>query len=651
MNQGKLTMAWSGRHAVVTLPAEIDAVNSADVADLLSGVAGQRPEVITGDLSGTAFCDSAGVHAIARAHERAAASGVELRLVTGDSPVARILQLAGLDQVIPVYREVQQSLDTAPAGASPPPGEQPGDPGRGAPAGRDVLAEMQHALLPAALPVLPQARIAACYLMAGQDQAAGGDWFDAVPLPGGSVALAVGDVVGHGVAAAAAMGQLRAALNELLTAEPELTTVLARADAFAARTPALSAATLALAVLHPGDGRLQYATCGQPPPLIVSPAAAPRFLPGTGAGPLGTGTRPGARPVLASAQLQPGELVLLYTNGLIARPGRTPLEGMAELAKVAADAAAGQTLPADLALTNADRVSQLTAALLTRSGYADDVTTLTAERHSAGFPGLHLDLPGEVGTVRAARRAFSDWLSQLDPLLLDQDALLLATTEIVTNAVEHAYSAGPPGPVEFHARLGADGQLECRVADHGTWQVPDPGLPWRGQGLMVAAHLVDQLQVQHPPQSAAEARGARGTVVTLRHRLRRPAVLAAEPAVQVTAYAADPPFSVTADLDGPAAQATVSGPVDISTAGRLAGQLLAASRGGTLPLTVDLSAVTQLASAGVRALYQVKQQLNDYHQELTLVATPGSLADAVLSLAGLPVASANGRAMERPPGG
>ena len=647
MNQGKLTMAWSGRHAVVTLPAEIDAVNSADVAELLSGVAGQRPEVITGDLSGTAFCDSAGLHAIARAHERAAASGVELRLVVGESPVARILQLAGLDQVIPVYREVQQSLDTAPAGPSPPPGEQPG--ARGGPAGRDVQAEMQHALLPAALPVLPQARIAARYLMAGQDQAAGGDWFDAVPLPGGSVALAVGDVVGHGVAAAAAMGQLRAALNELLTAEPELTTVLARADAFAARIPALSAATLALAVLHPGDGRLQYATCGHPPPLLVSPTAAPRFLPGTGAGPLGTGTRPGARPVLATAQLQPDELVLLYTDGLIARPDRSPLEGMAELAKVAADAAAGQTLPADLALTNADRVSQLTTALLTRSGYADDVTTLVAERHAAG-PELHLDLPGEVGAVRAARRAFSEWLSQLDPLLLDQDALLLATTEIITNAVEHAYSPGAPGPVEFHARLGADGRLECRVADHGTWQVPDPGLPWRGQGLMVAAHLVDQLQVQHPPQSVAEARGARGTVVTLRHRLRRPAVLAAEPAAQVTAHEADPPFSVTAGLAGPAAQATVRGPVDITTADRLAGQLLAASRGGTLPLTVDLSAVTQLASAGVRALYQVKKQLNDYHQELTLVAAPGSLADAALSLAGLPVASTSGGAPGRPRG-
>ena len=116
MNQGRPPVAWSGRHVVVTLPTEIDTVNSADVFGLLSEAAGQDAEVITGDLSGTAFCDSAGVQALARAYEQAAASGTELRLAVGDSPVARILQLAGLDQVIPVYRHVQQSLDTAPAG-------------------------------------------------------------------------------------------------------------------------------------------------------------------------------------------------------------------------------------------------------------------------------------------------------------------------------------------------------------------------------------------------------------------------------------------------------------------------------------------------------------------------------------------------------
>jgi anti-anti-sigma factor len=107
---------WSGRHAIVTIPAEMDLTNSSGVSDLLAAAASQSPEVITADMTATTSCDSAGVHALARAHELAAASGSELRLAAGDSPAARILQLLGLDQIVPVYRDVQQSLATPPAG-------------------------------------------------------------------------------------------------------------------------------------------------------------------------------------------------------------------------------------------------------------------------------------------------------------------------------------------------------------------------------------------------------------------------------------------------------------------------------------------------------------------------------------------------------
>jgi phosphoserine phosphatase RsbU/P len=101
---------WSGRHAVVTMPAEIDITNAAGVSDLLAAVAGESPEAITADMTATVFCDSAGVSALAHAHELAAASGGELRLALGHSPAARIVQLIGLDQIVPVYRNVAQSL-------------------------------------------------------------------------------------------------------------------------------------------------------------------------------------------------------------------------------------------------------------------------------------------------------------------------------------------------------------------------------------------------------------------------------------------------------------------------------------------------------------------------------------------------------------
>jgi phosphoserine phosphatase RsbU/P len=103
---------WSGRHAVVTMPAEIDITSASGVSDLLAAVAAESPEVITADMTATTFCDSAGVNALARAHELAAAGGSELRLALGDSPATRVIQLIGLDQIVPLYRDVQQSLAT-----------------------------------------------------------------------------------------------------------------------------------------------------------------------------------------------------------------------------------------------------------------------------------------------------------------------------------------------------------------------------------------------------------------------------------------------------------------------------------------------------------------------------------------------------------
>jgi anti-sigma B factor antagonist len=109
---------WSGRHVVVTMPAEIDITNSASVDSVLAGVAAQHPDVITADMTSTVFCDSSGIHALARAHRRASSNGGELRLAVGSSPAMRVLELTGLDQVLAVYADVSESL-------SAPPGETP----------------------------------------------------------------------------------------------------------------------------------------------------------------------------------------------------------------------------------------------------------------------------------------------------------------------------------------------------------------------------------------------------------------------------------------------------------------------------------------------------------------------------------------------
>ena len=503
---------------------------------------------------------------------------------------------------------------------------------------RGMVAVLQEALLPTALPVLPRARIAARYLVAGQEQLAGGDWFDAVPLADGNVALVVGDVVGHGVAAAAAMGQLRAVLTELLAAEADLGRVLRRADAFAARTPALRAATLALAVLDPVGGALRYTTCGHPPPLVIGIDGTARYLKDAGTGPLGTGSPP----VLAAGQLAAGELVLLYSDGLVERPDRTIAEGMAELAAAAAGAVAEAPAERALALAAelaaAERVCRRAVELLTRTGRVDDVTALAAQRLADPVPALRLELPSERPSLTTAREAFAGWLSRLGAAADDADALHLALVEVFTNAIEHAYPRGESGIIELEATLGDDGNVECRVTDHGSWRQPDPADADRGHGLMVAEQVVDRLLVSHPPLGhpngpADGTAGVRGTIVTLRHRLGRPAVLALGHDSAHAGHPAGPPFAVdTSIAESATARALVRGPVDITTADQLARRLLSVSRGGTVPLVADLTGVTQLASAGVRALYAVSGQMAAHGQDLTLITAPGSAAHLVLDL-------------------
>jgi anti-sigma regulatory factor (Ser/Thr protein kinase)/anti-anti-sigma regulatory factor len=487
----------------------------------------------------------------------------------------------------------------------------------------DAMLSLQHALLPMALPVLPQARLAARYQAAGHADTAGGDWFDAVLLAGGVVALVVGDVVGHGVAAAAAMGQLRAVLSDRLAANPDLGDALAEADRYAARTPGVRSATLAVLALDAASGKFWYATCGHPPPLVVAVDGSARFLPTTRGGPLGTG----APPLLAPGLLGPDELVLLFTNGVLSRPSQAATKPMAELAAAAAGAAVGRALPAGVQ-TAADRLCELTVELASHAGCDDDVLALAAHRLAGPVPALALELPGTLAAVRIARRALTPWLVQAGAVAADRSAIQLGIAELIINAAEHAYPPDGAGPIGLTCVLRDDGYVECRVSDHGTWRSPSTASD-RGRGLMLVEHLLDDVVISHPLQVAGSPRGTRGTLVTLRHRLTRPAIATAGlPPVSCD----DGPFSVDAENESAAARAVVYGAVDVFSAEEFTRELLAASRGGTLPLTVDLTEVSQLASAGVRALFEVRSQLAAHCQPMVLIAVPGSTAAFVLDL-------------------
>ncbi|WP_245006635.1 SpoIIE family protein phosphatase [Actinoplanes ianthinogenes] len=483
---------------------------------------------------------------------------------------------------------------------------------------RDVITELQRELLPAGLPVLPGLQMSASYLLADADTAAGGDWFDAVPRADGWVALVVGDVVGHGITASGAMGQLRAVLQERLDSGAPIGEALAAADRFAGRIRAAHAATVCLALLDPVSGELAYCTAGHPAPLVISSTGTARFLPSTGGSPLGTG---GVFPVRQD-RLAPGDLLLLYSDGILERP----LAGdssATELAKVAGDAAVGRALH-EPGATAVERVCAQTIELLVRTGgHADDITLLAAQRVEV-VPELVLDLPADPAALRGARLELGRWLAALGAAEPDVFVLQHALGELATNAIEHASGEDP---VSVRAKLTAAGVVEATVTDHGGWRTPERQ-PVRGRGLALTAQLVRSLHVEP---------GAHGTVATVRHPLNRPARLLAgfddaprgpEPSAEMA----------VSELPGDdETRVRVDGPMDAASAAQVRQDLLRRSRGGTVPMTVDLTGVTHLASAGVAALFQIAEHHRDQEAALTLIASPGSPARQILDLVGLPV--------------
>jgi serine phosphatase RsbU (regulator of sigma subunit)/anti-sigma regulatory factor (Ser/Thr protein kinase)/anti-anti-sigma regulatory factor len=483
---------------------------------------------------------------------------------------------------------------------------------------RDVVDALQQALLPRGLPLLPGARVAASYLLAGAGAAAGGDWFDVVPRAGGTLALVVGDVVGHGVTASGVMGQLRAVLQDRLDGGAAPADALAAADRLARRVPAARAATACVAVLDPATGALAYCTAGHPPPLVVAASGAARFLPASGAGPLGTGT---AFPV-AAARLDPGDVLLLYSDGIIERPGRAAAEAADELARVAADAVAGRALH-DPGASPAERACTQTVELLVRAtGYSDDITLLAAQLVDPPEP-LCAEVPAELTRLGGLRKAFGAWLESLG--VTDEDAFALqhAVGEVVTNAVEHATADALVG---VRARLIDTGAVEVTVVGPGAWREPER-ISERGRGLALSTQLVDDLTLD---------RSGSGTVATLRHRVTRPAALLDSAAAAPLPHPAPGPaeLSIVDGADGTAV--VVAGPVDAGSADRLQHDLLYRSRGGTVPLAADLAGVTHLASAGVAALHAVAARHRAHGTALTLLAPPGSAARNVLALVALP---------------
>lgn len=198
---------------------------------------------------------------------------------------------------------------------------------------RTVVESLQRAFLPDRLPVFEGYQLAARYL-GGPAGEIGGDWYDAFPMADGAFGLVIGDVGGHGLPAAATMGQLRNALRALALTGEDPADVCNRLDRHFHELEPGQFATLCFAVLHPATGRFVYATAGHVPVLMLERDGSGCFLHSTRGAPLGT------HPLASTDQLEvvvpPGATLLFYTDGLVEDRTRPITEGLADLEAAAA---------------------------------------------------------------------------------------------------------------------------------------------------------------------------------------------------------------------------------------------------------------------------------------------------------------------------
>ncbi len=177
---------------------------------------------------------------------------------------------------------------------------------------RTTADALQRAMLPSALPLLPDIRFSASYSAASESQRVGGDFYDAFELPDGRVALTIGDVTGHGLEAAVIMGEIRQALRAASFESADPSAILDRASRLLIASGRSVFVTAIVGVLDPVTGRFAYSTAGHPPPL-VDDGKELRRLPSAGL-PIGLRDEQG---VDFALRLRAPCTLVMFTDGLM----------------------------------------------------------------------------------------------------------------------------------------------------------------------------------------------------------------------------------------------------------------------------------------------------------------------------------------------
>lgn len=357
---------------------------------------------------------------------------------------------------------------------------------------RETALALQHSILgPADLP----AGFAVRYQPASHPLQVGGDWYDVIALDDGRIALVVGDCVGHDLAAATVMGQLRSACRALLLEKSSPAATLGGLDRFAARLPGARSTTAFCAILNPETGELVYSSAGHPPPIMVCADGSTRLLEGGHS--IALGIRPDRERPQAEVTLPAQATLLLYTDGLVERRRRSLDDGIEQATNVIRD---------DSALDLDPLADQIMSSLAPPGGYQDDVALLIY-RHPKP---LEVTIPADPMHLAPARAALRDWLTSAG---IDHDQaqdVLVAAGEAVTNAIEHGYRHSQ-GTITLLATSEVD-LLRLTITDAGSWKPKETGYTHRGRGIQIMEALMEDVSILPD---------ATGTVVRLSTRIRR----------------------------------------------------------------------------------------------------------------------------------
>lgn len=236
---------------------------------------------------------------------------------------------------------------------------------------------LQQALLPRRLSAHPQVETAGRYLPGTEGMEVGGDWYDVVEA-GDGLALVIGDVQGHGVQAAATMGQLRTAVRAFALGDRPPDEVMSNTNHLLIDLDPGLFASCCYIRLDPGTGLARAARAGHPPPLLRRADGRTRVLDLPGGVVLGVDPR--ARYPVAELQMEPGAILALYTDGLVERPGGDIDEGITALRVALAKAGAPAARPGGRSLAGvADRLTAIARHALDRP---DDIALLLATRRA-----------------------------------------------------------------------------------------------------------------------------------------------------------------------------------------------------------------------------------------------------------------------------